>query len=123
MRAIFLSPTKRWVTVAPPGRPPGGCRLLLAKASDPDQAAVIGRQTGGRVFLFLHTDDFDRDHRAMLAKGVRFIEEPRVEPYGNVVVFEDAFGNLWDLVQTEHLRDDRRGEYDSYDAPATGNSG
>lgn len=90
---------KRWVTVAPPGS--GGTRLLLAKAATPEQETRVGNQTGGRVFLFLHTDNFRRDHEAMKAKGVRFLEEPRNESYGMVVVFEDLYGNKWDLLE-EH---------------------
>jgi catechol 2,3-dioxygenase-like lactoylglutathione lyase family enzyme len=88
---------KRWVLVAPPG--PAGTSLLLARASTPEQAAFIGNQAGGRVFLFLRTDDFDRDHAAMLARGVVFIRPPKLAPYGKVAVFEDLYGNLWDLVQ------------------------
>jgi catechol 2,3-dioxygenase-like lactoylglutathione lyase family enzyme len=88
---------KRWVVVAPRGG--SGARLLLARASDEDQKARIGDQTGGRVFLFLETDDFDRDHAAMTSKGVRFLEEPRREPYGTVAVFEDLCGNKWDMIQ------------------------
>jgi len=91
-----LTPGKRWVLVAPPG---GGARLLLAQAADESQAARIGDQTGGRVFLFLHTDDFWRDYRLLLAKGVRFLETPRGESYGWVAVFEDRWGNRWDLLQ------------------------
>jgi catechol 2,3-dioxygenase-like lactoylglutathione lyase family enzyme len=88
---------KRWVVVAPPGG--GGCRLLLARAATPAQAARIGDQTGGRVFLFLHTTDFAGDFARYQARGVDFTEAPRHEAYGTVVVFRDAFGNLWDLVQ------------------------
>ena len=88
---------KRFVRVTPPGS--SGCALLLAKAANPDQESRVGDQTGGRVFLFLHTDDFARDHAAYKAKGVRFVEEPRYEAYGDVVVFEDLYGNRWDLVQ------------------------
>jgi len=88
---------KRWVVVAPPGSPGGG--LLLARAADADQRAVIGKQGGGRVFLFFETDDFDRDHARMAASGVRFLELPRREPYGSVAVFEDLCGNRWDLIQ------------------------
>ncbi|MBP0580826.1 VOC family protein [Labrys sp. LIt4] len=88
---------KRWLLVAPPGT--GSTRLLLAKAASPAQTAAIGNQTGGRVFLFLNTDDFWRDHRLYLARGVQFHEEPRVEAYGTVAVFEDLYGNLWDLLQ------------------------
>ena len=88
---------KRWILVSPPGN--HGARLLLAKADGDRQAARVGNQTGGRVSLFLHTDDFHRDYRAYGDRGVRFREEPRDEPYGTVVVFEDLYGNLWDLVQ------------------------
>ena len=88
---------KRWVTVAPPGD--GGARLLLAEPSTPEQAATIGRQAGGRVFLFLETDDFWRDHRRYLAAGVTFIEQPRSEAYATVAVFQDPFGNTWDLLE------------------------
>jgi catechol 2,3-dioxygenase-like lactoylglutathione lyase family enzyme len=88
---------KRWVTVAPRGG--NGTRLLLAKAATPEQLARVGDQTGGRVFLFLHTDDFARDHAHMLANGVTFREAPRHEPYGTVAVFEDLYGNAWDLLQ------------------------
>jgi catechol 2,3-dioxygenase-like lactoylglutathione lyase family enzyme len=90
---------KRWVVVAPRGG--AGARLLLARADSPEQEACIGDQTGGRVFLFLETDDFERDHTAMSANGVRFLEEPRREAYGTVAVFEDLYGNKWDLVQPE----------------------
>ena len=90
---------KRWVVVAPPGAPEASATLLLARASSPEQAAFIGNQAGGRVFLFLQTDDFDRDHGAMLANGVAFVREPKQAPYGRVAVFEDLYGNLWDLVQ------------------------
>jgi catechol 2,3-dioxygenase-like lactoylglutathione lyase family enzyme len=88
---------KRWVVVTPPGS--DGCNLLLAKAASPRQQDSVGNQTGGRVFLFLHTDDFWRDYRDMQTRGVRFTEEPRREDYGTVVVFEDLYGNKWDLVQ------------------------
>lgn len=84
------------MVVAPPG---GGSGLLLAHAADEDQRRAIGHQSGGRVFLFLETDDFERDHRAFQAAGVRFMEEPRREPYGTVAVFEDLYGNQWDLIQ------------------------
>ena len=90
---------KRWVLVAPPGSPPGGASLLLARASTPGQEAFVGNQAGGRVFLFLRTDDFDRDHAAMLAKGVSFVRPPAVQPYGKVAVFLDLYGNRWDLVE------------------------
>nr|WP_281064928.1 VOC family protein [Asticcacaulis solisilvae] len=88
---------KRWVLVAPPGSKE--TRMLLAKASKPEQMARIGDQTGGRVFLILHTDDFDRDFARFKAAGVTFTEEPRHEAYGTVCVFRDRFGNLWDLLQ------------------------
>ena len=88
---------KRWVVVAPPGG--GGSSLLLARATGPEQEAAIGRQTGGRVFLFLSTDDFWRDYRAMSSAGIRFIREPKTESYGTVAVFEDLYGNLWDLIE------------------------
>ncbi len=89
-------PDKRFVRVAPPG---GETALLLAKAKNAEQAARIGDQAGGRVFLFLNTDDFRRDYAAYKAKGVDFTEAPREESYGSVVVFRDLYGNLWDLVQ------------------------
>lgn len=92
-----LSGTKRWVLVAPPGAET--CRLLLARAVKPEEIAAIGHQSGGRVFLFLHTDDFWRDHRAYTARGVRFLETPREELYGTVAVFTDLYGNRWDLLQ------------------------
>lgn len=92
-----LSPTKRWVVVRPDGDGSGG--LLLAQAADDEQASRIGLQTGGRVFLFLHTDDFARDYDLFRSRGVRFIREPQVEEYGTVAVFEDLYGNLWDLIE------------------------
>ena len=91
---------KRWVVVSPPGS--SGTTLLLARASKPEQEPFIGNQSGGRVFLFLNTDDFWRDYKAMLAKGVKFIREPKEEEYGTVAVFEDLYGNLWDLLQLKH---------------------
>lgn len=90
---------KRWVLVAPPGA--RGARLLLARAADAAQRAQVGNQAGGRVFLFLHTDDFWRDYAAMGAKGVRFLEQPREEPYGTVAVFEDLYGNRFDLLESK----------------------
>jgi catechol 2,3-dioxygenase-like lactoylglutathione lyase family enzyme len=87
---------KRWVVVAPGKGAPG---LLLAKASGPEQAARVGDQAGGRVFLFLETDDFARDHARMSGAGVRFLEAPRHEPYGSVAVFEDLYGNRFDLIE------------------------
>ena len=91
---------KRWVLVAPSDS--RGTQLLLAKASTPEEANFIGNQTGGRVFLFLHTDDFWRDYNAMTARGVKFHEAPREEPYGTVAVFEDLYGNKWDLLQLKN---------------------
>ena len=88
---------KRWVVVEPPGS--GGARLLLARAVGDEQSSRVGNQTGGRVFLFLYTDDFARDHEAYRARGVRFVREPVDQPYGRVAVFADPYGNLWDLVQ------------------------
>jgi catechol 2,3-dioxygenase-like lactoylglutathione lyase family enzyme len=90
---------KRWVLIAPPGAPEGTTTILLARASTAEQAAFIGNQAGGRVFLFLKTGDFRRDYEAMRSKGVTFIREPKEAPYGTVAVFEDLYGNLWDLVQ------------------------
>ena len=90
---------KRWVLVAPPGAGPDATTLLLARASTPEQEAYIGNQAGGRVLLFLRTDDFDRDYEAFRARGVRFVREPKAAPYGKVAVFEDLYGNLWDLVE------------------------
>jgi catechol 2,3-dioxygenase-like lactoylglutathione lyase family enzyme len=88
---------KRWVLIAPPGSK--GTSLLLARASAPEQERVIGNQTGGRVFLFLGTDDFWRDFRRMTALGITFVRAPKVESYGTVAVFEDLYGNLWDLLE------------------------
>jgi catechol 2,3-dioxygenase-like lactoylglutathione lyase family enzyme len=88
---------KRWVIVAPPNSTE--TRLLLAKAVDTEQSSRIGNQTGGRVFLFLFTDDFWRDYNSYHAKGVHFVREPKVEPYGTVAVFKDIYGNMWDLIQ------------------------
>ena len=93
----YLGAAKRWVRVAPKG---GGVALLLARAATPEQAAVIGNQGGGRVFLFLETEDFARDHAAFAARGVKFVREPKTEAYGTVAVFEDLYGNLWDLLQS-----------------------
>ena len=92
-----LEDGKRWVVMAPPGAKE--TRLLLARAKDEAQQARVGDQTGGRVFLFLETDDFWRDYWKMKAEGAVFCEEPREEPYGQVVVFEDLYGNKWDLIQ------------------------
>jgi catechol 2,3-dioxygenase-like lactoylglutathione lyase family enzyme len=90
---------KRWVLVAPPGAGPEATTILLARASSPEQERFVGNQAGGRVFLFLRTDDFDRDYEAYRARGVRFVRPPTEQPYGKVAVFEDLYGNLWDLVQ------------------------
>ncbi len=91
-----LGAGKRWVRVAPPGA--RETSFLLARATSAEQQSAIGRQAGGRVFLFLHTDDFARDHARMVARGVHFVEAPRQEAYGSVVVFEDLYGNRWDLI-------------------------
>ncbi len=91
-----LSDGKRWVVVAPNSSP--GLRLLLARASTPDEIRIIGNQTGGRVFLFLHTDNFWNDYRNMQSRGIKFLETPREESYGTVAVFEDLYGNKWDLL-------------------------
>ena len=93
-----LSETKRWVMVQPTGAE-NGCHLLLAKAATPEQEKHIGYQTGGRVFLFLYTDDFYRDYNNYKSKGVEFTIEPHVEDYGTVAVFKDLYGNLWDLIE------------------------
>jgi catechol 2,3-dioxygenase-like lactoylglutathione lyase family enzyme len=92
-----LTPEKRWVRVAPRGG--GGCQLLLARAADERQRSRVGDQTGGRVAFFLHSDDFDADHANLLKNGVVIVREPRQEPYGRVLVFEDLYGNLWDLIE------------------------
>jgi len=91
-----LGNNKRWVLVRPRG---GGSSLLLARAATTKQQAFVGNQTGGRVGFFLHTDDFERDFEAMRARGVKFVETPRDESYGKVIVFEDLYGNRWDLVE------------------------
>jgi catechol 2,3-dioxygenase-like lactoylglutathione lyase family enzyme len=93
---------KRWVLVSPPGS--NSTSLLLARASAPEQEPFIGHQTGGRVFLFLRTDDFWRDYNDMVAKGIKFIRPPKVAPYGMVAVFEDLYGNLWDLIEPNSQR-------------------
>ena len=97
---------KRWVTVAPPGST--GPLLLLARAVGEEQSSRIGNQTGGRVFLFLHTDDFWRDYAAYRRKGVVFVREPKEESYGTVAVFEDIYGNLWDLLQPKAVAQEKR---------------
>lgn len=93
----ILSEQKRWVLVAPPGS--NSCKLLLAKAANELQQSRVGNQTGGRVFLFLHTDDIGRDYKDYVAKGIKFVREPVKEPYGTVAVFQDLYGNLWDLIE------------------------
>ncbi|KAF9283475.1 hypothetical protein BGZ68_005332 [Mortierella alpina] len=105
-----LTPQKRWVVVSPPGNTNsnssndssrssgGGCNVLLAKAANDEQSSRVGNQTGGRVFLFLNTDDFHRDYQNLLTHHVRIVREPVVEPYGTVAVFADLYGNLWDLI-------------------------
>ena len=92
-----LSETKRWVVVKPKGS--GGCRLLLAKAANEEQQRAIGNQTGGRVFLFLYTDNIERDYQHFKMNDIKFVRELTEEPYGTVAVFEDLYGNLWDLIQ------------------------
>jgi catechol 2,3-dioxygenase-like lactoylglutathione lyase family enzyme len=92
-----LPDNKRWILVAPPDS--RGAALLLAEADTPEQSRAIGNQTGGRVFLFLHTDDFWREYKAYQSRGVSFLESPREESYGTVAVFEDLYGNKWDLLQ------------------------
>lgn len=94
-----MTETKRWVLMAPKGSVE--CCLLLAKATDEQQQEKIGNQTGGRVFLFLHTDDFWRDYNSMFSAGVEFVREPKVETYGTVAVFKDLYGNLWDLLESK----------------------
>jgi catechol 2,3-dioxygenase-like lactoylglutathione lyase family enzyme len=92
-----ISETKRWILVTPQGG--NGTSILLAKAVDEEQKSHIGNQTGGRVFLFLHTDDFQRDYQNLLENQIKIINGPRDEPYGRVAVFEDLYGNLWDLIE------------------------
>lgn len=96
-----LSEVKRWVVVAPPGSKE--CCLLLAKAKNEKELAAVGNQTGGRVFLFLYTDDFWRDYERMTAEGIEFVRPPAEEPYGIVSVFKDLYGNLWDFIQPKEL--------------------
>jgi catechol 2,3-dioxygenase-like lactoylglutathione lyase family enzyme len=95
---VVIAEPKRWVLVEAPG---GGSRLLLARADSPEQATAIGRAAGGRVAFFLYTDDFAQTHAAMLARGVKFREAPRHEAYGTVAVFEDLYGNSWDLIKAK----------------------
>jgi len=98
---------KRWVVVAPPGSK--GASILLARAATAEQESFIGNQSGGRVFLFLCTDDFWRDYKQMVSNGIKFVREPKSEPYGIVAVFEDLYGNLWDLIQLSDQNDDHKG--------------
>ena len=104
---------KRWVVIAPPGST--GTNLLLARASKPEQESFVGNQTGGRVFLFLNTDDFWRDYNDMVSEGIKFVREPRKEDYGTVAVFEDLYGNLWDLLQLDarHAADSNKEDLDA----------
>ena len=95
----ILNETKRWVIISPPGS--GGCKLLLVKADGAEQQSRVGNQTGGRVFLFLYTDDFWRDYTAMQQKGIEFIRTPVKEKWGTVAVFKDLYGNLWDLIESQ----------------------
>lgn len=95
---------KRWVLVSPPGS--AGTSLLLAKASKPEQRSITGNQAGGRVFLFLNTDDFWRDYNEMISNGIKFVRMPKEEAYGWVAVFEDLYGNLWDLLQLKAKESD-----------------
>lgn len=99
-----LSETKRWVLVAPPGATE--CCLLLAKAASEEQARSIGHQSGGRVFLFLYTDDFQRDYQNLITQGVKIVREPIKESYGTVAVFADLYGNLWDLLEPAAIKKD-----------------
>lgn len=94
-----LSPVKRWVVVAPPGTGAEGCCLLLAKAANEEQQSRVGNQTGGRVFLFLYTDNFDRDFQHLLDQGITIVRQPVQETWGKVAVFADLYGNLWDLIE------------------------
>jgi catechol 2,3-dioxygenase-like lactoylglutathione lyase family enzyme len=96
-----MSETKRWVVVSPPGS--SGCNLLLAKAVNEEQGTHVGNQTGGRVFLFLHTDNFDQDYANLIANQVKIVREPTYESYGTVAVFADLYGNLWDLIEPKQV--------------------
>jgi uncharacterized glyoxalase superfamily protein PhnB len=101
----ILSETKRWVIVAPPGS--DGCRLLLAKAASDEQQSRVGNQTGGRVFLFLYTDNFQRDYQNLLEKEIKIVREPASESWGTVAVFADLYGNLWDLIEPREGTDSK----------------
>ena len=98
----LLSETKRWVVIKPKGD--GSCKLLLAKAANDDQLKSVGNQSGGRVFLFLHTDDIKRDYTNYLSRGITFVREMTEEPFGTVAVFKDLYGNLWDLIEPKNDR-------------------
>ncbi len=98
----ILSSTKRWVIVAAPGNE-NGCKLLLAKASNENQKKIVGNQTGGRVFLFLQTDNFERDYNNLLENNIKIIRKPVEEIYGKVAVFADLYGNLWDLIEPNKM--------------------
>jgi len=99
-----LSPEKRWVIVKPANAPSQACHLLLAKAVTTEQINAIGNQTGGRVFLFLYTDDFDRDYNRLLEHSINIVRQPQVETYGKVLVFSDLYGNLWDLIEPTKIQ-------------------
>ncbi len=94
-----LTPEKRWVVIKPKNSSGQGCNLLLARAANPNQETFIGNQTGGRVFLFLYTDDIRRDHEMLLRNDVKIVRPPSIEDYGTVLVFSDLYGNLWDLIE------------------------
>lgn len=96
MEDTVMTPTKRWVVVSPPG---SSCGVLLARAANDEQTSRVGNQTGGRVFLFLHTDNFQRDFQNLVNEGVKIVRQPSSEPYGTVAVFADLYGNLWDLIE------------------------
>ena len=102
---------KRWVLIGPPGS--DGSALLLARAATPEQDRFVGNQTGGRVFLFLSTDDFWRDYHRMISEGITFVREPKVESYGTVAVFEDLYGNLWDLLEWSSMHSQSTRAHDS----------
>jgi len=96
---------KRWVVISPPGSE-NGCQILLARAKNPKQAQFVGNQAGGRVFLFLHTDDFWRDYKKLEKKGVEIVRQPAEEAWGTVAVFQDIYGNLWDLIEPNREKQD-----------------
>ena len=102
----FLSDDKRWILISPPRSK--SCQMLLAKASNNNQLASVGNQTGGRVAFFLHTDDFQRDFERFIKNGVRFVRPPEAQPYGIVAVFEDLYGNLWDLIQPNGMLEQQK---------------